>query len=638
MQRIRLLSEKVANQIAAGEVVERPASIVKELVENALDAQAQRIKVEIEAGGRSLIRVTDDGMGMSRDDALLSLERHATSKIKEATDLASIHTMGFRGEALPSIASISRFTLTTREHEGADPDGTQILVNGGKILKVLSAAGVTGTTVEVRNVFYNLPARRKFLRTAETERSHIQHYCLLAALAHPTIGFVLVQEGRMLWNIPPASAGQRAAPQLEQLVHRYRALNHEVSRMIPLESEGKFPVHDTSPDPDPSSDQSLRVWGLIGAPGHSRSTRADQHLFVNQRPIENRGLNRALLEGYHTSLMKGRFPLCCLFIELDPRFVDVNVHPSKKEVKFRNEFGIRRFVTEAIRQALLTFGQEPSPSHQPIRDPSEPNVHRLPPHPEENLPQINQLNLAQARPEPVSTLEPTGPTPGPESNDAPVEKELPWDVPQAAAPSSDSAQPTPLLQASLRWLGVIGKLYVIYESEQGMVIMDQHAAHERVLFEQMTKRLEEGRVPAQRLLLPETLELNPRDAQFLKDHLASFCRLGVEISEFGEQTFLLDGLPPFAKPADAKSFALEVIDQLKRSGDAINQSRLGEEVIAKTVCRHAVKANDSLHKKELEKLLEDLKQCDMPYTCPHGRPTLIEVAASELEKKFGRVQ
>jgi DNA mismatch repair protein MutL len=653
MQRIRLLSEKVANQIAAGEVVERPASIVKELVENAIDASATRIKIEIEAGGRSLIRVTDDGIGMNRDDALLCLERHATSKIKEATDLASVQTMGFRGEALPSISSISRFTLTTKERDSEDPDGTQIIINGGKIIKVHAGTGATGTSIEVRNVFYNLPARRKFLRTAETERSHIQHYLQLAALAHAHIGFTYVQDNRTLWQIPPATASQSAGSDLDLLVQRYKALNNDATRMLRLETEGNFSVHDTSPDPDPSSEQPIRVWGLIGAPGMSRSTRSDQHLFVNRRPIENRGLNRALIEGYHTSLMKARYPICCLFLEIDPRLVDVNVHPSKKEVKFRNEFGVRRFVADAIKQELLHYGQGGSrPSDATVISGPLPDVQRdlsiSPPSLDVlavDFAPAEQLNLEGQQEKPTGSLPAETPEahfspPPPQQEQSSTIQTTRVPEPESNSPSNRDAHviPTPLLQVPLRLIGVIGKLYVIYESDRGMVIMDQHAAHERILFEQMMKRMETGDAPSQRLLLPETLELSARDAQFLREQLDTFCRLGVGISEFGEHTFLLDALPPFAKVPDAKQFTLGVIDQLKRSGESINKIRLGEDVIAKTVCRHAVKANDSLHDKELEKLLADLRACEMPYTCPHGRPTLIELSCQELEKKFGRVQ
>ncbi|MBN8248829.1 MAG: DNA mismatch repair endonuclease MutL, partial [Verrucomicrobia bacterium] len=370
VNRIRLLPEQVANQIAAGEVVERPASVVKELVENALDAGAGRIVVEIGAGGRSLIRVTDDGFGMSRDDALLCLERHATSKIQRAEDLAAIATMGFRGEALPSIASVSRFSLTTRERGDASGEGSQVLIHGGKILQVKAAASPEGTAVEVRQLFFNLPARRKFLRSEDTERAHIAHYLALVALAHPQVGLTFLSDGRPVWQLPPLrwqSPAERFAALRERMLHW-------IGREVPLlavdfsasvESRPESEPHLDSPDsndglvldapapPAAAPDRSrFRLWGFLGAPGVSRSSREEQHLFVNQRPVENRGLNFALLEGYHTALMKGRYPVCGLFLDLDPAAVDVNVHPAKREVRFRSEGAVRGFVIRAVLQAL----------------------------------------------------------------------------------------------------------------------------------------------------------------------------------------------------------------------------------------------------------------------------------------------
>ena len=631
MQRVRLLSEKVANQIAAGEVVERPASIVKELVENAIDAEATRIQVEVEAGGRSLIRVTDNGFGMSRDDALLALERHATSKIREATDLDSIRSMGFRGEALPSISSISRFCLTTKERGSVDPHGTRILVHGGKMIDVQAGTGAMGTRVEVRNVFYNLPARRKFLRTAETERSHIHHYLHWIALAYPQIGFTYKHDAKTIWQISPLAKKSGTDAALDLLLQRYRVLNGDAGNMLRLRAEGVFDVRDADRDLGKTCEQPIRLWGLIGAPGVSRSTRSDQHLFVNRRPIENRGLNRALMEGYHSSLMKGRYPVCCLFLDLSPQFVDVNVHPSKKEIKFRNEFGVRRFASESIRGCLREFARSLHPESQNSKKPDstaptssplpKPNKAPLP------LPELSSSNSAVNPPAPFpedrdsSPILETQKTTGTKKNRPLIIKEL-----------------VPLLQVPLRLLGVIQKLYVVFESDRGMVIMDQHAAHERILFEQMMKQMELGDAPSQRLLIPETLELGALDAQFLKEQIKTLCRLGVGINEFGDHTFLLDALPPFAKVPDPRQFMLEVIDQLKRSGETVNTIRLGEEVIAQTVCKQAVKANDRLQGRELEQLLDALRHCDMPYTCPHGRPTLIEMPYSELEKKFGRAQ
>ena len=317
MNRIRLLPEQVANQIAAGEVIERPASVVKELVENALDARPARVAVEIQAGGRGLIRVTDDGVGMSRDDALLCLERHATSKIQRAEDLHLIRTMGFRGEALPSIASVSRMTLTTREREGG-ADATQVIIHGGKLLEVKAAGSPPGTCLEVRHLFFNLPARRKFLRSDETEYAHIHHYLTLAALAYPEVAFTFTKEGRAIWQLPAVVPGEPTiAGRLAALRERFRALLGSAEGLLPVECSAALVPPAAGPEPgdsDPAETPSPAVlWGYIGQPGLSRSTREDQHLFVNRRPVENRGLNYALLEAYHTALMKGRYPVCCLF-------------------------------------------------------------------------------------------------------------------------------------------------------------------------------------------------------------------------------------------------------------------------------------------------------------------------------------
>jgi DNA mismatch repair protein MutL len=665
MNRIHLLPDHVANQIAAGEVVERPASVVKELVENALDAQATRIVVEIQAGGRSLIRVADDGIGMSRDDALLCLERHATSKIQRAEDLTAIATMGFRGEALPSIASVSRFTLTTRERDADSPEGTQIIISGGKIHEVKSAGSAPGTTLEVRQLFFNLPARRKFLRTEETEAAHIQHYLTLAALAHPQVAFTFQKDGRQVWQLASVKSTNEIAARLAALRERLRSLHGDEQKFLPVDFSAEISSRDES---DTDYSPTVHLWGFIGAPGVSRATREDQHLFINRRPVENRGLNFALLEGYHTALMKGRYPVCCLFLEIDPAAVDVNIHPAKREVKFHREADVRRFVAQAIRQTLLNFHSEPAKergSAVKIQAPGIPpgelgtrpleqkgaSTQSALPHfppaltraPELPKPSTQQTSLRMGF---GQSDKPTSPSqPAHETNLTHLTHPAP-PVPTAAPatisrPSTFTPPPgpVPLLNVPLRLVGVIGKLYVILESDRGLVLLDQHAAHERILFEQMLSRLEQnGHAASQRLLLPATIELSPRDANFIREQLSALTRLGVGLSEFGESTFLLDALPPFVKGSDPRRFVLELVDELKAAGQEVNSLRLGEHTVAKTVCRHAVKANDPLAGRELENLVEDLRHCAMPYTCPHGRPTIIEMNFRELEKKFGRAQ
>jgi DNA mismatch repair protein MutL len=661
MNRIRLLPDHVANQIAAGEVVERPASVVKELVENALDAQANRITVEIQAGGRSLIRVADDGIGMSRDDALLCLERHATSKIQRAEDLAAIATMGFRGEALPSIASVSRFTLTTRERDSDSPEGTQIIIGGGKIHEVKSAGSASGTTVEARQLFFNLPARRKFLRTEETEGAHIQHYLTLAALAHPQVAFTFQKDGRQVWQLPSVKSGNDIAARLAALRERLRALYGGEQKLLPVDFSAEISPPDKTDD---AYLPAIRLWGFIGAPGVSRATRQDQHIFINRRPVENRGLNFALLEGYHTALMKGRYPVCCLFLEIAPAAVDVNIHPAKREVKFHRESEVRRFVAQAIRQTLLNFHSEPGKSErslaktqasEPENEKTELTVQQeiqtkqgaLPNFPSPLIPAVETARSPSQQPSLHmgfgQRLEPKCEPPVAAPRSSPEQSNLlthhPSPITSPGSRPSSPAGPVPLLNVPLRLVGVIGKLYVILESDRGLVLLDQHAAHERILFEQMLNRLEQGgQAASQRLLLPATVELSPRDANFIREQLLDLTRLGVGLSEFGESTFLLDALPPFVKASDPRRFVLELVDELKSAGQQVNSLRLGEHTVAKTVCRHAVKANDPLGGRELENLVEDLRHCAMPYTCPHGRPTIIEMNFRELEKKFGRTQ
>jgi DNA mismatch repair protein MutL len=655
MNRIRLLSEQVANQIAAGEVVERPASVVKELVENSLDAGAHRITVEIQAGGRSLIRVVDDGIGMNRDDALLSLERHATSKIQKAEDLSAIATMGFRGEALPSIASVSRMSLTTRERDGSSEAAVQIVINGGKIIEVKAAGSPSGTTIEVRQLFFNLPARRKFLRSEETEYAHVHHYLTLAALAHPDVAFTFVKDGRMVWQLP--AIPKSAEGDFTGVRERMRSIMGPELELLAVKHSAKLGEAEILPNGEEISPTAVSVWGFIGKPGVSRSTREDQHLFVNRRPVDNKGLNWALLEGYHTALMKGRYPVCCLFLEIDPAAVDVNIHPAKREVKFHDERGVRQVVAQGIRETLLNYHSgagasttKTAPVQPKLFKPTAPIEPT--PTPSATAPFLPKFptGLPERPAGRESSGEPVFPQPKPAA--APSSVPLASPAPISAKPSAlepaatpatppprQDATPQPLLNVPLRLVGVIGKLYVVFESDRGLVLLDQHAAHERILFEQMLDRMEQqGSAPSQRLLLPETIELSAKDSHFIRELLPTLTRLGVSLNEFGERTFLLDALPPFVKVKDSRRFVLELIDELKAAGHEVNSMRLGEHTVAKTVCRHAVKANDPLNDPELENLVSDLRYCTMPYTCPHGRPTLIEMSYRELEKKFGRQQ
>lgn len=581
MSRVRLLSDTLASQVAAGEVIERPASVVKELVENSIDAEARSIEVMIRRGGISLIRVTDDGVGMDRDDALLCLERHATSKIRTAADLATVATLGFRGEALPSIASVTRFRLTTRE-KGAVA-GTEVLVSGGKIETVRDGGEAPGTQVEVRSLFYNLPARRKFLRSENTETRNIEHQLNLQAISHPEIAFSLVRDERIVFQLPSTKS----------LRERIRDLMGSELLARLLEAE-------------PASRGKLRVSGFIGQAGVSRASRTQQFVFVNGRAVESPVIGAALKEGYHTALMKGQFPVSFLFVELDPAEVDVNVHPAKREVRFRDPAGVREAVVAAIRRTLesdRSSWQEQFRSPAPGEVPFVRSTERLAP-PEE-----------------------------PAQRTFPVRTDAPAVTDHRFQPNE---QRRPLPQHEFRILGILNKLYVLMENTGGLVLVDQHAAHERILFEELRRRMETKGVPSQRLLLPQVVELAPRDAEWVERNLTTLQKMGLGVEEFGRHTFKLESLPQFLSGADPARLLQEVIDSLKSASNNSSPLRLGEEMIAKTVCRHAVKANDLLREPEVEKLIRDLLDCELPYCCPHGRPTMIQISLGELEKKFGR--
>jgi DNA mismatch repair protein MutL len=600
MSRIRLLPEILASQVAAGEVVERPASVVKELVENSIDAGARKIEVIIRRGGISLVRVVDDGCGMDRDDALLSLERHATSKIRTAADLAAIATLGFRGEALPSIASVSRFRLTTREPEAIA--GTEIIVAGGRIETVRDGGDAPGTQVEVRSIFYNLPARRKFLRSENTESRNIEHQLHLQAIGHPEIAVAFVRDDRIVFQLPPAA----------NLLERIRDLHGSdlVERLLPVQ--------------EPPASGRIRIRGLIGQAGVSRQSRAQQLVFVNGRAIESPVLSAALREGYHTALMKGQFPVTFLFLDLDPSAVDVNVHPAKREVRFRDPAGVREAVVEAIRKTLESGRRDWQQQFQRPVLPAD----RIPP-----------SAVAAAQPLPESQLlEPalSHVVSSRADNASLARTEASDRLPEALPTEAESAIKTAIPSHQFQIIGILNKLYVLMENQEGLVLVDQHAAHERILFEELRRRMEEQGVPSQRLLLAQTFELAPRDAEWVERNTATLQKMGIGIEAFGQNAFKIDSLPTFLDVSDPVSFMRKVIDGLKSASNGSSPLRLGEDMIAKTVCRHAVKANDPLGYLEVEKLISDLLECDLPYCCPHGRPTMIQISLAELEKKFGR--
>jgi DNA mismatch repair protein MutL len=600
MSRIRLLPDTVASQVAAGEVVERPASVVKELIENSIDAGARKIEIMIHRGGISLVRVVDDGSGMDRDDALLSLERHATSKIRSAADLQAIGTLGFRGEALPSIASVSRFRLTSREPNAVA--GTEVIVNGGKIDIVRDGGEAPGTQVEVRSLFYNLPARRKFLRSENTESRNIEHQIYLQAIGHPQIGFTLVRDDRLVLQLPATAT----------LSDRIRDLYGPSLLERLLEISG-------------NASSKIQTSGFIGQAGLSRQTRAQQLFFVNGRAIESGLITAAVREGYHTALMKGQYPVTFLFLGLDSGAVDVNVHPAKREVRFRDPTAVRDAIVLSVRQTLERGRIE---WQEKFRAPVSSSLTEI---------KITAPAMAQPQLEAAVGHENAGGRYRP-AEFAPPPRFVPDNRRESAVAGVDpsAARRTATVPQQFQIIGVLNKLYVLMENADGLVLVDQHAAHERILFEELRGRMEEQGVPAQRLLLPQTIDLPPRDADWIERNMSILQKMGIGIESFGPNTFKIDSLPSFLNVSDPTQFMRKVIDDLKSASNSSSAMRLGEEMIAKTVCRHAVKANDPLGYLEVEKLVQDLLECDLPYCCPHGRPTMIQISLAELEKKFGR--
>lgn len=586
---IQILPDQVANKIAAGEVVDRPASVVKELVENALDAGAMQIRVDVVAGGRQSITVSDNGSGMSRDDALLSVERHATSKIRDADDIEKVSTLGFRGEALAAISAVAQFFLATRRADAVS--GIEVLMSGGKMQDVREVGCPPGTTIHVRHLFYNIPARRKFLRSEQTELAHVRQMFLVYALSYPEVGFILTVDGRETYRLAAGAGTNERLRELfgAEFMKSLRPVNCRVGE--------------------------ITMSGYVGLPQASRADRTEQYIFINRRPAAAPMLSHALAEAYHTLLPKGRYPVLFLYIEMEPSMVDVNVHPAKKEVRFRKPSDVRDAVIQAVRQALSNpqespVGSSPStvnavPASQPliaIPDLPKPHTFAYP-----RLPMVPSEGVEETAPPVAQT----------ERRSVPVSSAPPW--------------------SWCRVLGQVGGLYVVMETEDGLVLMDPHAAHERLLFERYMEEITAHRVASQGLLAPETVELLPQDAQRVRENVPLLKAMGFGISEFGGDAFLIDALPTCIGDASAVDLLTAVAQSMERGGSRGGTERWAEEDVAQAACKAAVKARDRLSLHEIEQLVVDLAGAEMPYTCPHGRPTVIFMSFNELHKKFGRI-
>jgi len=567
---IRILSEKVASQIAAGEVVERPASVVRELLDNSIDAGATRIQIKIENGGRNLIRVADNGAGMDRDDLLLCAERHATSKINELADLFSVRTLGFRGEAVPSIAAVSRMTVTSRTQ--GQLVGFRLKLQAGKIKEVEETGAPVGTTVEVRDLFFNTPARKKFLRSAPTETDHIVDTLSRIALPFTTLSFRLDDREKTLLSLPS----------VESDVSRLSALfGHEVAgSMIPMDREVA----------------GMSLSGYLSPPEWDRARGDHLFVYVNRRNVRERLLTHAVIEGYGSRLMKGRYPYAVVFVEIDPTLVDVNVHPSKQEVRFHQNRlvhdAVKTAVEETLRQKSAALFQVPAP----VSGSKEERFGRIA--------------------DPIGTYAPY------------PAKERICREPAPQVPLMDRESPVVL--------GQLKETYILCETKEGLILVDQHAAHERRVFEKLKKSYASATLECQPFLIPPRVEFSPSETRTILKRMEDLSQLGITLDHFGGGTFLVRSVPNILVDVHWESFLREVIPLLEEQGE-MKGDQMVERLLALMACHGAIRAGQRLSKEEMISLVEQLGEAEVPTNCPHGRPVFKKLSFYEIEKMFRRV-
>jgi DNA mismatch repair protein MutL len=593
MPKIRVLSDILASQVAAGEVVERPASVVKELVENSIDAGAREIRVDIDRGGSSLIRVSDDGCGMSREDALLSLERHATSKLRTSGDLAAILTLGFRGEAVPSIASVSHFRIITRETNAVA--GTEIFVDGGKIRDVRDAGCAPGTMIEAKSLFYNMPARRKFLRAESTEAAHVEHQLRLHALAAPTIRFRLRRDDREIFDLPPAA---KAVDRVRHL------LGPDLSReliTLPL-------THGSG----------ISIEGHLLPPSHARKGRRHQFVFLNGRPVEDAVISRALAEGFRGALSPGLYPAAWLWIEMEPTLVDVNVHPAKREVRFHRPLDVRDAILEAVTAGHRPTPPEPTPpdhprnfswTHPPASPPILPQTHSAFHAPQQELPELPDWKI----------------TPPSSSAPQPDFAQISPDIPPS--PQTEASTTAP----NFRQIGMLHDRFVLLESTDGLVLFDPKAAWDRIYYEQLLGSSDHV-LETQGLLIPVLIELDPRDLDLVLRERMALQDAGIEVEPFGGNTLQIRSLPACLSIDEPREFLSSLLDELLH--DPAPGPRFALDRLAKTLAKRAA-SRIIPRLAETQNLLTRLFTCDLPYCTADGKPTLTEFSLRDLDRRFG---
>jgi DNA mismatch repair protein MutL len=670
MSRIRILPETVANKIAAGEVVERPASVVKELLENALDAGARSIRIETESGGKRLIRVIDDGCGMNHDDALLAFERHATSKLRTADDLLSIATLGFRGEALPTIAAISRLLLETREAE--EGEGTRIEFAGGKLLSVKPAGVPVGTSISVADIFYAVPARRKFLKSETTELGHIASLVTHYALAHPDRHFLLKTPSQEILNCSPV---EKLADRVYQIFGR-QALD-ELTEIPPTEAAVRSAITEPPLEAEARA-ATLRVSGFTSRPEVQRSNRNGIYIFVNRRLVRDRLLLHAISEAYRNIVPPGVFPVVLLFLDMPYEEVDVNVHPAKIEVRFRHPQFVHDFTRDAIRQALSVARPIPgfpaaraataaatSTAFAPANGGStafaagaaaiEPAFlssanpgalpGTLPGPPRAVIPTsfgdvaaaAEGFELSGAPDRPIAQrlqFDPTGASDfslGPQDSVAPVIGD------SVRAAETPGALPSAEDIADLKPLGQVNSSFIVAVNGEGLWIIDQHVAHERVLFEQHLRARREGALGGQRLLVPLIVELNPRQLAIFEQIGEELRANGFEAELMGARSVAIQAAPAGIASGDAERLLYEILDGIARENQAISIDSLQAKIAASTSCHAAIKVNTPLDPAKMEWLLGELAKTEYPMSCPHGRPVVLRYSVREIERAFKRI-
>jgi len=615
MSKIRVLADHVANQIAAGEVVERPASVAKELVENSIDAGATRITIEIEAGGRRLLKVSDDGEGMVRDDAILAFERHATSKIRAAEDLIAIGTLGFRGEALASIASVAKVELTTSTEDAAA--ATRVAIEGGRMRDVKDAAHPRGTTIAVRDLFFNVPARRKFLRSESTETFHLTNMVTHYALAHPEIAFTFVNNGRDVVRAVAAKDLRERAYQIFGAAF--------LENLLAVEG-GDLHV--------------ARVTGFVSAPRDRRTTRDAQYLFVNRRYVRDRMIGRSLSEGYRSILPHGFYPAALLFIETPLEEVDVNVHPAKTEVRFRRSAAVADAVREAVREALAVNDYVPQ-----IPSPVEPQT--------TPIPQTQTASAAVSFTQTQPRIEFVPPPPVvrviPEASGDEIARDVaamirvqsvksPVPLPPVDSAAKLTSAVTPeTLSSNIRPLGQLEESFIIATDDEGLLLIDQHVAHERVLFDKYRALEEERRKESQQLLVPETFDLTPAQAAVFDQLAPEFEVYGFELMRLSGRTVAIKAVPADLPTAQARNMLSELLDTVDAEKKANAPETMRDEIAASLACHAAIKVNMPLAPEKMRWLIDRLLQTSSPTTCPHGRPIILRLTMHDIKKGFHRI-